>query len=347
MTRTAAELATRFGCELKGDPDAPISGVGTLAAAGPGELSFFANRRYREALKATRAGVVVLDENDLPDCPVTALIASNPYAVYARAAAWLHPRPAPTPGVHPAAVVAASATIDPAAEIGPSAVIAEGTTIGPRTVVAPGAVVGQRCRLGSDCLIGANVTLGDDVSLGDRVIVHPGAVIGADGFGLAREPEGWLKVPQLGGVRIGNDVEIGACTSIDCGAIEDTVIEDGVKLDNQIQVAHNVRIGEHTVVAACAGISGSTIIGKRCVIAGMVGFVGHIEIADDVVVTGRSMVSRSLDKSGTYSGALPVDEAGRWRRNSARFRKLDELARTVRRLEKQLNAFKAGENKDD
>lgn len=347
MACTVAELATRLGCELRGDPETRISGVGTLAVAGPEQLSFFANRRYRDALKTTAAGAVLLSEQDLPDCPANALIHDNPYAAYARAAAWLHPQPEASAGVHTSAVVASSARIDPGAEIGPCAVVGEDTEIGAGTVIAGGAVLGAHCRVGAGCRIGANVTLCDNVTLGERVIVHPGAVIGADGFGLAREPEGWLKVPQLGGVRIGNDVEIGACTSIDCGAIEDTVIADGVKLDNQIQVAHNVRIGEHTVVAACAGISGSTVIGRRCVIAGMVGFVGHIEVADDVVVTGRSMVSRSLDKAGTYSGALPVDEAGRWRRNSARFRKLDELTRSVRALEKQVKTLISGGKKDD
>ncbi len=251
-------------------------------------------------------------------------------------AALLHPARRPDAGVHPSATIDPGARIDDSACIGPQVVVGTDTEIGQNVVVGAGSVIGARCTLGADTLLHANVTLCDGVTLGKRVILHPGAVLGSDGFGLAREPSGWIKVPQLGGVRIGDDVEVGACTSIDRGAVEDTVLENGVKLDNQIQVAHNVRIGEHTVVAACAGISGSTVIGKRCVIAGMVGFVGHLDIGDDIVVTGRSMVSRSLSKAGTYSGALQVDEAGRWRKNAARFRKLDELARKVAALEKRL-----------
>lgn len=342
MSVTIAELAARFGCELLGDPDARISGIGTLSGAGPGDLGFFANQRYREALRATRAGAIVLAQADAEHCPVPALISANPYATYARIATLLCPPRAADPGVHATAVVHASAQVAATAEVGPGAIVAAGTQVGEHVVISAGVVVGERCRIGAHSLLHPNVTLCDDVHLGERVIVHPGAVLGGDGFGFARESSGWFKVPQLGGVRIGNDVEVGACTCIDRGAIEHTVIGDGVKLDNQIQVAHNVQIGEHTVVAACAGISGSTVIGKRCVIAGMVGFVGHIEIADDVVVTGRSMVSRSLNQAGTYSGALPVDEAGRFRKNSARFRKLDELARKVMRLEKQLADLEKG-----
>lgn len=342
MALTVAELAAHFGCELIGDPDIRISGVGTLSSAGPGDLGFFANPRYRDALRSTRSGAVVLAEADAGDCPVATLISDNPYATYARAATLLCPPPAPQAGVHPTAIVDPSAEVADSAEIGPGVVIGANSRVGEHVVVSPGVVIGASCRIGANSRLHANVTLCDDVHLGERVILHSGAVIGADGFGIAREATGWFKVPQLGGVRIGNDVEVGACTTIDRGAIDNTIVCDGVKLDNQIQVAHNVRIGEHTVVAACAGISGSTVIGKRCVIAGMVGFVGHLNIADDVVVTGRSMVSRSLEKAGTYSGALPVDEAGRWRKNSARFRKLDELARKVIALEKQLTALKKG-----
>lgn len=347
MTFTVAELAVQFGCELIGDPDVRVSGVGTLSAAGPNDLGFFANPRYRDALRKTAAGVVLLTQDDAGDCPVTALITDNPYAVYARAAAILCPPRTLRPGRHPTAVVDPTAEVAVSAEIGPGVVLGANTRVGENVLLSAGVVIGAGCQLGADCRLHPNVTLCDDVHLGERVILHPGCVLGADGFGIAREAAGWVKVPQLGGVRIGNDVEIGACTTVDRGAIEPTVICDGVKLDNQIQVAHNVRIGEHTVVAACAGISGSTVIGKRCLIAGMVGFVGHLDIADDVVVTGRSMVSRSLDKAGTYSGALPVDEAGRWRKNSARFRKLDELARKVIALEKELKVLKQGGNDND
>jgi UDP-3-O-[3-hydroxymyristoyl] glucosamine N-acyltransferase len=189
----------------------------------------------------------------------------------------------------------------------------------------------------------ANVTIGQNVQIGERTLIHPGAVVGSDGFGFAKEDTGWLKVPQLGTVRVGNDVEIGANTTIDRGAIDDTVIEDGVKLDNQIQVGHNVHIGAHTIIAACSGISGSTRIGQRCMIAGMVGFGGHLEIADDVAITGLTMISRSISEPGIYSGGLPADEAVRWRKNSARFKQLDDLARTVKGLEKVIGNRKKHE----
>ncbi len=334
MPVSLGELALRYGCRLIGDPDQVVHRVGTLAGAGPQDLAFLANPQYRRQLAQSAAGAIVLSEGDAEQCPGAALIHDNPYAAYARIAAELHPPPAAEPGVHRAATVSASAELGDGVSVGPSAVIESGASIGERTVIGPGAAIGEGVVVGSDCRLGANVTLCHGVRIGRRVIIHPGAVIGADGFGIAREPDGWTKVPQVGSVRIGDDVEIGASTTIDRGAIEDTVIENGVKLDNQIQIAHNVVIGEHTVMAACSGVSGSTRIGKRCMIAGAVGIVGHLEIADDVVITGQTMVSRSLTKPGAYSSALPADEAARWRRNSARFRQLDDMARRLRRLEK-------------
>nr|MBA3565203.1 UDP-3-O-(3-hydroxymyristoyl)glucosamine N-acyltransferase [Gammaproteobacteria bacterium] len=237
--------------------------------------------------------------------------------------------------VHKSATVAPDSDVDESAHVGACAVIEAGATIGARVFIGPGCVIGRDCVIGKETRLVANVTLCERVTLGARGLYHPGIVIGADGFGIARFDEAWIKVPQLGAVRIGDDVEVGANTTIDRGALEDTIIEDGVKLDNQIQVAHNVRIGAHTVVAGCTGIAGSTVIGSRCMIGGQVGFVGHLSIADDVVITGRSMVTASIDEPGVYSGGLPLDEAGRWRRNSARFRQLDELARRIARLEKQ------------
>ncbi len=335
MTRSLGELAVRYGLELRGDPDVRIARVGTLQQAGPDAVSFLANPRYRKYLGSTRAGAVVLEEALAGQCAAAVLIAKNPYAAYARIAADLHPAPAFTPGVHAAASVAADAEVADSACIGPGAVIESGAQVGPRASVGPNCVVGAGARIGPDSRLVANVTVCHGVRLGARVLVHPGAVIGADGFGLAREPEGWIKVPQVGSVVIGDDVEIGANTTIDRGAIDDTVIEDGVKLDNQIQVAHNVRIGAHTVVAGCAGISGSTTIGRNCMIAGAVGIAGHLEIADGTVITGLTMVSRSISKPGVYSGALPLDEAASWRRNAARFRQLDQLAKRLARVERR------------
>jgi UDP-3-O-[3-hydroxymyristoyl] glucosamine N-acyltransferase len=336
MALTLGQLAIRHGLELRGDPGHRVERVGTLQYAGPEAVAFLANPRYRKHLASTRAGAVVLEPALAGQCATSVLVSGNPYAAYARIAADLHPAPAFEPGVRagarvdPAARVAADACVEAGAVVEAEASIGEGAYVGPNCVVGRAAVVGPGSRLV------ASVTLCHGVRLGRRVLVHPGAVIGADGFGLAREAEGWIKVPQVGGVRIGDDVEIGANTTIDRGAIEDTVIEDGVKLDNQIQVAHNVRIGAHTVIAGCAGISGSTTIGRNCMIAGAVGIAGHLEIADGTVVTGLTMVSRSIREPGVYSGALPMDEAGRWRRNAARFRQLDALVKRLGRLERSL-----------
>ncbi len=335
MTRSLGELAVRHGLELRGDPDTRVARVGTLQAAGPDAVSFLANPRYRKYLATTQAGAVVLEPELAEQCGTAVLISKNPYAAYARIAADLQPEPAFEPGVRAGASVDPSAEVAGDACISPGAVVEAGARIGAGAFVGPNCVVGAGAQLGPGSRLVANVTLCHGVRLGARVLVHPGAVIGADGFGLAREPEGWIKVPQLGSVLIGDDVEIGANTTIDRGAIDDTVIEDGVKLDNQIQVAHNVRIGAHTVVAGCAGISGSTIIGRNCMIAGAVGIAGHLEIADGTVITGLTMVSRSISKPGVYSGALPLDEAASWRRNAARFRQLDRLAKRVGRLERQ------------
>ncbi len=331
-TASLGELAVRFGCTLKGDPDLRVAHVATLERADPQSLTFLANPRYRRYLSQTKAGAVVLDAKSAADCPVAALIAKNPYAVYARIASYLHPAPAVIAGRHPSAVVDPSAVIDPTAAIGPLAAIGARVRIGARCSIGPGCVILDDVTIGADTRLVANVTLCNSVVFGERCVVHPGVVIGADGFGLAPAEGEWLKVPQVGGVRIGNDVEIGASTTIDRGAIDDTVIEDGVKLDNQIQIGHNVRIGAHTAIAGCSGVSGSTTIGARCMVGGMVGIAGHLTICDDVVLTGKSFVSSHIRKPGYYSSGIPVDETPRFRKNAARFHRLDELARQVRRL---------------
>ncbi len=335
------ELAAQFGCELIGDPSASISRVATLSGAGDGHLSFFANKVYREQLRSTRATAVLLREEDAADCPVAALLTPEPYLNYARMAACLHPEPAVQPGIHETAVIAASATIAASAEIGSHVSIGDDVTIGEGTVIGPGAAVGPRCRVGSDCRINANVTLVQDVRLGERCIVHSGAVIGADGFGNAQSESGWVKVPQVGGVSIGSDVEIGANTTIDRGAVGDTIIEDGVRLDNLIQIAHNVQIGAHTAMAAFSGVSGSTTIGKRCMFAGQSGIVGHIRICDDVVVGGATMISKEITEPGFYTGSFPGEKDRDWKRKVARFRRLEDLVRRVSELERK------AENNDD
>lgn len=336
MERSLGELAVRHGLELRGDPDARVARVGTLQDAGPDAVSFLANPRYRKHLASTRAGAVVLEPALAEQCAVAVLIARNPYAAYARIAADLHPPPRFKPGIHPGAIVDPTATVATDACVGPGAVVEAGARIGAGAFVGPNCVVGAGSELGAGSRLVASVTLCSNVRLGARVLVHPGAVIGADGFGLAREPQGWIKVPQVGGVSIGDDVEVGANTTIDRGAIGDTVLEEGVKLDNLVQVAHNVRIGAHTVVAGCTGISGSTTIGRNCTIAGAVGIGGHIEIPDGTIVTGMSMVSHTIRKPGVYSSAVQFDEAATFRRNNARFKQLDRMAKRIAQLEKRL-----------
>ncbi|HEX7720148.1 MAG TPA: UDP-3-O-(3-hydroxymyristoyl)glucosamine N-acyltransferase, partial [Woeseiaceae bacterium] len=322
------------GCELVGDPATAVERVATLANAGPDALSFLANPAFRASLQTTRAGAVILRKEDADRCPVAALITRDPYSVYARIATLLHPPENFVPGVHARAVVADSATVAPTAHIAANAVIGDDAQIGEAVTIGPGCVVGPRCRIGRGSRLHANVTLVEDVRLGERCIVHPGAVIGADGFGNARDDNGWIKVPQLGGVSIGDDVEIGANTTIDRGAIEDTVIENGVRLDNLIQIAHNVHIGEHTAMASLSGVSGSTVIGKRCMFAGQSGIVGHIRICDDVVIGGATMVSKDIREPGFYTGSFPAEKDRDWKRKVARFRRLGDLVRRVEKLEK-------------
>jgi len=333
MAVALGELAVRFGCELRGDPQVQLERVATLAGAGPGELAFLANPRYRTQLAATRASAVVLDAAAAADCPTAMLVSSNPYATYARIAALLHP-PAPlAAGVHPSAQVAAGAQIDPSAEVGPLTVIGPGVSIAARCYVGPHSLIEAGVVLAEDVRLVARVTLGARVRIGARTVMQPGVVIGGDGFGFAPERGTWLKVPQLGSVQVGADVEVGANTTIDRGAIEDTVIEDGVKLDNLIMIAHNVRIGAHTVIAGCVGVAGSTSIGRRCMIGGGAGFAGHIVVADDVVVTGYAMITHSIERAGVYSSGIPFEEARAWRRLVARFKRLPLLEGRVRALE--------------
>jgi UDP-3-O-[3-hydroxymyristoyl] glucosamine N-acyltransferase len=317
------ELAVRFGLTLRGEPQLMVRSVATLSRAEPGSLSFLANSRYRRQLDSTRATAVLVSAEDEGHCPVAALIHPNPYLAYARVASLLHPTSSPVPGRHPSAVLGSGARIAPTANIGPLAVVEDEAQIGDRVSIGPGCIVQRGARVGADSVLVSRVNLYPGVTLGERCILHAGAVVGADGFGFALNSGTWVKVPQVGSVRIGDDVEIGANTTIDRGAIDDTVVENGVKLDNQIQVGHNVVIGAHTAIAGCTGISGSAVIGRRCMIGGMVGIAGHLTIADDVVVTGCSLVSASIKKPGSYSSGMPTVETKRWRRMVAHLRRLD------------------------
>lgn len=334
MKLSLAELSVRFGCELKGDPDIEVSRVGSLESATTGCLSFLANAAYRDLLPTTGASAVVLKEDDSSACITNALIADNPYAVYAGIAQLLYPAPAVRPGIHPSAIVEPNADIPRSCEIGAGAVVGAGVRLGEGVAVGPNCVLADGVQVGDDTRLIAAVTVYPDVLIGQRCLVHAGTTIGADGFGMAPGPDGWIKVPQVGRVRIGDDVEIGANCCIDCGAIEDTVIGNDVKLDNLVQIAHNVIIGDHTAIAGQSGVAGSARIGARCMIGGSVAVSGHLEIVDDVNIMGRGSVSRSISEAGTYSSAWPVEEAGRWRRTVARVKRLDSMAAQFKRLEK-------------
>ena len=330
MAITLGEIAVRHGLELAGDPEQLVHGVATLAGATPGTLTFCTGPKYRRLLAATKATAVVLPRELQGDCPVAALISAYPYASYARIASGIHALPEVIPGVATGASVADSAIIATSAWIGPNAVIGTGVVVGERCSIGPNCVIEEGARLGEDCRLQAGVTICHQVIIGARCLVKAGAVVGSDGFGFAADRDGFVKVPHVGSVRLGNDVEVGANTTIDRGTIDDTVIDDWVKLDNQVQVGHNCRIGAHTMVAGCVGISGSTIIGHHCMLGGAVGIAGHLEIGDGVVVTGYSLVSHSLPGPGTYSSGMPAIEAAEWRRAVARLRRLDARTRRSR-----------------
>ena len=334
-THTAAALAERFGLGLQGDGTRAVGGVGTLAGAAPDRLAFLANPKYRAQLADSRAGIVVMRADDAEGYPGTALIAHDPYVAFAKIATLFEPRAELTPGIHASAVVATDAHVDAAASVGPF------VTVGARSRIEAGAVVGPGCVIGDDCIVGAGseliarVTLVTRVRLGQRVRIHPGAVLGSDGFGLAMEGGHWIKVPQLGGVVIGDDCEIGANTTIDRGAIDDTVLEDDVRLDNQIQIGHNVRIGAHTAMAGCSAVAGSARIGRHCLIGGAAGVLGHLEVCDRVVVTAMSLVTHSIREPGEYSSGTPLMDNRSWRKSAARFKQLDALARRVNAADKE------------
>ena len=326
---TAGELADRFGLLLRGDANAVVSGVATLAGAGPDSLGFLANPKYRSQLATTRAGVVVMRETDAEGHDGTVLLAADPYAAFARISALFEPVAERPAGIHPTAAIDASARVDPSAHVAAHVAIGARSIVHAGAVIGPGCVIGDDCEVGEDCELVARVTLVARVRLGRRVRIHPGAVLGADGFGLAMEGGRWIKVPQLGGVVVGDDCEIGANTTIDRGALEDTVLEEDVRLDNQIQVGHNVRIGAHTAMAGCSAIAGSARIGRYCLIGGGAGVLGHLEVCDRVVVTAMSLVTHSIREPGEYSSGTPLMDNRSWRRNAARFKQLDALARKV------------------
>jgi UDP-3-O-[3-hydroxymyristoyl] glucosamine N-acyltransferase len=334
------ELTDRYGGEVIGDADVRVSRVATLENAGPGAIAFLANERYVRQLQDTRAAAVIVGVSAREATSVPRIVCPNPYVYFARVSALLNPLQAPEPGVH------ATAQIDPEAQVHPGAHVGAHAIVGRRAQVAEGAIIGggtylgEAVHVGRDARLHASVTVYDRCDIGERSVLHSGVVIGADGFGIALDEDRWVKVPQVGCVRIGNDVEIGANTTVDRGAIDDTVIEDGVKLDNQIQIAHNVRIGAHTAIAACTGIAGSVRIGRYCQIGGGVGIAGHVHIADHVVISGYTAITKSIDQAGIYSGVYPFEVNKDWRRNAAQLRHLGEIAKRVAALEDALEQIR-------
>jgi UDP-3-O-[3-hydroxymyristoyl] glucosamine N-acyltransferase len=332
-----AELAARLGGRVQGDPETRVSQVAALEHAGPQHISFLNNSKYRAQLAASQAGAVILAEGDVDHAHMPCIVVVNPHAAFARVAAWLNPLPARVPGVHPSAVVAADVELPADVHIGPCVTIAAGASIGAGSVIMDGCHIGDGVRIGARAWLYPGVTIYHGCVLGDDLIVHSGTVIGSDGFGLAWEGDHWSKVPQVGRVVIGNDVEIGANVAIDRGAIDDTVIGNGVKLDNQIHIAHNCRIGDHTVIAGCVGMAGSTRIGAYCQIGGAAQISGHLDICDRVIVSGGTTITKDIREPGVYTSVQPFLKHEDWLRNAVHLRRLDDMAKRIKQLEKQLN----------
>ncbi len=331
---TAAQLVQQLGGELIGSPQASFTKVGSLSGADTDCLAFLANPKYANQLADCKAAIVIVAPNAKGNLSAlqTAIVVEQPYLYYARVTQLLAPKPAIT-GIHPSAVIDPTAVIHEHASIGVGVVIHAGAVIGQRCIIQAHCVVGENSSIGQNSLLYPNVVIYADCMIGERAIIHSGVVIGADGFGFAPHEQGWLKIAQLGGVTIGNDVEIGSNTCIDRGAIENTVIGDGCKLDNQIQIVHNVKIGRFTAIAACVGIAGSAIIGERCMLGGAAGVLGHLSICDGVTLSAMSLVTRSIDKPGFYTGVFPLMENKDWERSAVLVRQLDQMRKRIKALE--------------
>ena len=333
-TYSLAELAQILNAELNGNADQNISALATIQSAGSNDLSFIANPAYKKYLSSTQAGALLINAELAPEFEGNKLIVKNPYTAYAQLSSLFEFLREPHSGIHPSAVVGKECELGKNISIGANAVIGDGVSLGDGVVIGAGCYVGNDTSIGANTRLAANVSVYHGVSIGSDCILHSGCVVGSDGFGFAPDAGGWIKIHQLGGVRIGNKVEIGACTCIDRGALDDTQIDDGAIIDNQVQIAHNVYIGKNTAIAAQVGIAGSTKIGANCTIAGAVGIIGHLTLADKVHITAMSLVSASIKEAGSYSSATPLAPTKNWRKNAARFRQLDELATRLIKLER-------------
>jgi UDP-3-O-[3-hydroxymyristoyl] glucosamine N-acyltransferase len=333
---TLAEIASRLGGRVVGSPGALIRQVGSLERAGPDQITFFSQLRHKSRLAATRAAAVILAEDAQDFTSIPRIVCDNPYAYFARVSQLFNPLSPPEPGRHAAATVASGAEVAATARIEAGAVLEDGVSVGERVWVGAGCYLGRGCSIGEDSRLHPSVVVYDGCRIGARALVHSGAVIGADGFGIAQDAGRWIKIPQIGGVVIGDDVEIGANSTIDRGAIDDTVLEDGVKLDNQVQIGHNVRVGAHTAIAGCVGVAGSANIGRHCTIGGAAVILGHLRLVDRVNVSAGTLISRSILEPGTYTGVFPFDVNASWTRNAVWLRHLSDLSDRVRELEKLL-----------
>jgi UDP-3-O-[3-hydroxymyristoyl] glucosamine N-acyltransferase len=331
-----AQIVERFGGEILGNPQTSISQVATLESAGAEHISFLTQGKYRKQLAGTRAGAVILGRTDSGLTELPRIVCDDPYLYFAKVSALFNPPQAIKPGVHGTAVVERGTMIPASASIGAGAYVGRRVKLGRGVVIGPGCHLGDGVEIGAASRLHARVTIYPGCRLGQRALVHSGAVIGADGFGIAQDHGIWRKIPQVGRVLIGDDVEIGANTCIDRGALDDTVVEDGVKLDNLIQIGHNVHIGAHTAIAGCTGIAGSSRVGKHCMIGGAVAIVGHLDIADRVIIHAATVVTKSIRKAGTYGGH-PAEDSRSWTLNMARLRHLDALRERVRHIEQQLS----------
>lgn len=333
---TLEEIAQRLGARLIGDGSRRVTGLATLSDAGPDDIAFLANRAYLRFLADTRAAAVLLHPSHADDCPTACLTLDNPYLGYARLSALFDPLALrDSQGIHSSAMLGDNVSLGEDVQIGPQTVIEDDVSLGDRVIIGPGCVVGAGSVIGNDTRLHANVSVYHGVVIGKRAILHSGCVIGADGFGFAHDGSRWHKIAQLGGVILGDDVEVGSCSSIDRGALGDTVIGNDVKIDSQVQIAHNVQIGDHSALAGCVGIAGSTKVGRNCMLGGGVGLSGHLTICDGVQVTGMSLVTNSIHQPGVYSSGTGAMSNAQWRKNAVRFKQLDDIAKRLARLEKE------------
>ncbi len=344
MSTTLAALVARFGGELLGDSATLIRQVAPLDRARPDEIGFVADSKYFSRLPESHAAAVILPLGAADATPLPRILTANPYLYFARVSAFLNPPPCPPAGIHPAAVVAASARIAADACIAAGVVIGEDVVVGARAVIGANSVIGDRARIGEACVLHANVTVYHGCLVGDRSILHSACVIGADGFGFIPDQGRWEKIPQIGRVLIGQDVEVGAGTTIDRGALGDTIIEDGVKLDNQIQIAHNVFIGAHTAIAACTGIAGSAKIGRHCTIGGAAMILGHIAIADGTRISTNTLITKTLTVPDTYTAGMPFSAHDVWQKNAVHMRNIDQWVSRIKTLEKRLAELENAES---